>query len=99
MKLFVLVPPKNSAQKGLYVNHTHWLRPKSCGGVSKKSISAAASMLSQEEPDSVERPPYIVEEAWQQSIEARGIVNNLLRRNKRRTFGKIVIIIILLSPL
>lgn len=48
-------------------------------------------MLSQEEPESAERPPYIVQEAWQQSIEARGIVNNLLRRNKRRTFGKIAI--------
>ena len=52
--------------------------------------SSAAVMLSQEEPESAERPPYIVQEAWQQSIEARGIVNNLLRRNKRRTFGKLL---------
>lgn len=44
-------------------------------------------MLSQEEPEGAERPPYVVQEAWQQSIEARGIVNNLLRRNKRRIFG------------
>ena len=48
-------------------------------------------MLSQEEPESGDRPPYVVQEAWQQSIEARSIVNNLLRRNKRRTFGKIAI--------
>ena len=45
-------------------------------------------MLSQEEPEGTEKPPYLVQEAWQQTIEARGIVNNLLKRNKRRTFGK-----------
>ena len=50
-----------------------------------------AAMLSQEEPENGDRPPYVVQEAWQQSIEARGIVNNLLRRNKRRTFGNIAI--------
>ena len=56
-----------------------------------------AAMLSQEAPESSEKPPYLVQDAWQQSIEARGVVNTLLKRNKRRTFGKIEDKIIMIS--
>ena len=56
--------------------------------LSVECVASSLQMLSQEEPEGAETPPYHVQGAWQQSIEARGIVNNLLKRNKRRIFGK-----------
>ena len=65
--------------------------------MSQESCNAMAAILSQEAPESGEKPPYLVQDAWQQSIEARGVVNTLLKRNKRRTFGKIEDKIIMIS--
>lgn len=35
-----------------------------------------------------EEPSFAVKEGWQQTAEARGYINALLKRNKRRSFGE-----------
>ena len=38
-----------------------------------------------------EKHPYLVVEGWQESPEARSYMSVLLTRNKRRSFGEIII--------
>ena len=45
-------------------------------------------MYSQEEEGSEVGPLFAVVEGWQQTAEARGYVNSLLKRNKRKSFGE-----------
>ena len=38
---------------------------------------------------SVVEEPFVLQHDWQRTPEARGVINALLKRNKRRPFGKI----------
>lgn len=38
-----------------------------------------------------EGPLFAVVEGWQQKPEARGLINALLKRNKRRNFGRLLL--------